>query len=59
MAKVDGALMEYQSFFEKGSVFFLRPFLPLDKRLFFPTAIAASEFQKLAVERGLVLGPQH
>ena len=39
MAKVEGALMEYQSFFAKGSVRFLMPFLPLDNLLFLPTAI--------------------
>ena len=39
MPKVDGALTEYQSFFANGSVFFLRPFLPLERRLFLPTAM--------------------
>lgn len=40
-ANVVGALTEYQSFFAKGSVLFLRPFLPLERRLFFPTAMVA------------------
>lgn len=39
MAKVPGALTLYQSFFAKVSVFFLRPFLPFERRLFLPTAI--------------------
>lgn len=39
--KVDGALTENQSFRANGSVRFFRPFLPFDKRLFFPTAIFA------------------
>ena len=39
-AKVDGALIEYQSFLANGStVRFLRPFLPLESLLFFPTAM--------------------
>lgn len=42
MAKVEGALTEYQSFLAKASVLFLMPFLPLDKRLFFPTAMVAT-----------------
>ena len=41
MAKVDGALMENQSFLANGSVFFFKPFLPLDNLLFFPTAMMA------------------
>jgi hypothetical protein len=39
IAKVPGALTLYQSFFAKVSVFFLRPFLPFERRLFFPTAM--------------------
>lgn len=36
-------LMSYQSFRWKGScAFFLRPFFPLDRRLFFPTAMIAT-----------------
>lgn len=42
MAKVPGALTLYQSFFAKVSVFFLRPFLPLERRLFLPTAMIAT-----------------
>ena len=39
-SKVLGARTEYQSFLEKGStVRFLRPFLPFERRLFFPTAM--------------------
>ena len=37
--KADGALISYQSFLEKASTCFLPlPFLPLERRLFFPTA---------------------
>jgi len=37
---MEGALMLYHSFLRKGSsCFFLLPFLPLDMRLFLPTAI--------------------
>ncbi len=39
IAKVPGALTLYQSFLAKVSVFFLRPFLPFERRLFLPTAI--------------------
>lgn len=39
--KVPGALTLYQSFFAKVSVFFLRPFLPFERRLFLPTAMVA------------------
>merc|ERR1712147_456093 len=40
LVKRAGALTSYQSFFVKGSIaFFLLPFLPLVRRLFFPTAI--------------------
>lgn len=42
MANVDGALTEYQSFFANGSVRFLRPFLPFERRLFLPTAMIAA-----------------
>jgi hypothetical protein len=42
LLKVDGALTEYQSFFAKGSDRFLRPFLPLERRLFLPTAMIAT-----------------
>merc|ERR1719424_1310896 len=39
--KLDGALMSYHSFLVKGStIFFPFPFLPLDRRLFLPTAMA-------------------
>lgn len=41
MLKTVGAFTEYQSFLAKGSVRFLRPFLPFDKRLFLPTAMIA------------------
>ena len=41
-AKVPGALTLYQSFFAKVSVFFLRPFFPFERRLFFPTAMFAT-----------------
>ena len=37
---MEGALMSYHSFLRKTSwAFFLPPFLPLDMRLFLPTAI--------------------
>lgn len=49
IAKVPGALTLYQSFFAKVSVFFLRPFLPFERRLFLPTAM----FATLDVGRGL------
>ena len=40
--KFDGALMSYHSFLVKGSItFFPFPFLPLDSRLFLPTAMLA------------------
>ena len=35
-----------QSFLANGSVFFFRPFLPLDNLLFFPTAIMAVDAGK-------------
>jgi hypothetical protein len=35
--------MSYQSFLEKGSIFFFKPFLPLERRLFLPTAIIATK----------------
>lgn len=41
--KVPGALTLYQSFFAKVSVFFLRPFFPLERRLFLPTAMIATK----------------
>lgn len=45
--KVEGALMEYQSFLVKGSTaFFLRPFFPLERRLFLPTAISSDKSVK-------------
>lgn len=38
--KLDGTLMSYHSFFRNGSSTFLPlPFLPFDRRLFFPTAM--------------------
>lgn len=40
ISKLSGARTEYQSLRENGSmVRFLRPFLPLERRLFFPTAM--------------------
>jgi hypothetical protein len=37
---MEGALMSYHSFLRKGSTaFFLPPFLPLEMRLFLPTAM--------------------
>lgn len=42
IAKVPGALTLYQSFLAKVSVFFLRPFLPFERRLFLPTAMFAT-----------------
>jgi hypothetical protein len=50
MANVDGAFTENQSFFAKGSVFFLRPFLPFDNRLFLPTAMIAVVYADVEVE---------
>ena len=51
-AKVPGALMLYQSFLAKVSVFFLRPFFPFERRLFLPTAMITS----LVVGRRDVVG---
>jgi hypothetical protein len=39
--------MENQSFLANGSVFFFKPFLPLDNLLFFPTAMMAVVAGKL------------
>merc|ERR1719262_311027 len=43
--KDEGALTWYQSLRVKGSkVFFLRPFFPFERRLFFPTAMIAISY---------------
>ncbi len=56
MAKVEGALMLYQSLRANGSVFFFRPFLPLDNLLFFPTAMFAADAGKVGGERDVSFG---
>lgn len=51
-ANMEGALMSYQSFLEKGStIFFLPPFLPLLMRLFLPAAGQQTNSVRVCAER--------